>query len=168
MDWLRDRAWDPICPAGLICLSLTTHLMPAVVNIRKQPSLEYKRETTTLQFKIDTHSKVLQIDGNGWNLKKSEKKYPKIVNPPHSLIFIGLRSDHCLFLSITIRQSLYFCQLWCCSMLNFLSYQGGFNCSSLPARLGGNGEFERKFEEVWENLRKFGKIWGNLRGNNSQ
>ena len=24
--------------------------------------------------------------------------------------------------------------------------QGGFNCSCLPAGLGGNGEFERKFE----------------------
>ena len=26
--------------------------------------------------------------------------------------------------------------------------QAGFNCSSLPAGLGGNGEFERKFEEI--------------------
>ena len=31
--------------------------------------------------------------------------------------------------------------------VNFLtSYQGDINCSSLPAGLGGNGEFERKFE----------------------
>ena len=30
--------------------------------------------------------------------------------------------------------------------------QGDFNCSSLPAGLGGNGEFERKFEEI---LREF-------------
>ena len=26
--------------------------------------------------------------------------------------------------------------------------QAGFNCSSLPAVLGGNGELERKFEEI--------------------
>ena len=26
--------------------------------------------------------------------------------------------------------------------------QGDFNCSSLPAGLGGNGEFERKFDEM--------------------
>ena len=40
---------------------------------------------------------------------------------------------------------------------NVSASQGGFNCSSLPAGLGGNGEFERKFEE----------ILGNLRGNSS-
>ena len=27
-------------------------------------------------------------------------------------------------------------------------WQGDFNCSSLPARLGGNGEFERKFKNI--------------------
>ena len=30
--------------------------------------------------------------------------------------------------------------------------QGGFNCSNLPAGLGGNGEFERKFEEIEEEI----------------
>ena len=32
--------------------------------------------------------------------------------------------------------------------------QGGFNCSSLPAWLGENGEFERTFEEIRRNLRE--------------
>ena len=38
----------------------------------------------------------------------------------------------------------------CCCL-----YQGDFNCSSLPAGLGENGEFERKSEEIWWNLRRF-------------
>ena len=29
-----------------------------------------------------------------------------------------------------------------------IGQQGDFNCSSLPAGLGRNGEFERKFEEI--------------------
>ena len=33
---------------------------------------------------------------------------------------------------------------------NVSASQGGFNCSSLPAGLGGNGEIERKFEEISE------------------
>ena len=33
--------------------------------------------------------------------------------------------------------------------------QGDFNCSSLPAGQGGNGEFERKLEEIEE-------IWGEI------
>ena len=33
--------------------------------------------------------------------------------------------------------------------------QGDINCSCLPAELGGNGEFERKFEAILGNLRKF-------------
>ena len=31
---------------------------------------------------------------------------------------------------------------------NYKHRQGSFNCSSLPAGLGGNGEFEREFEEI--------------------
>ena len=38
--------------------------------------------------------------------------------------------------------------------------QGDFNCSSLPVGLGGNGEFERKFEE---NLRKIEKNLGKFK-----
>ena len=30
----------------------------------------------------------------------------------------------------------------------YIGHQGGFNCSSLPAGLRGNGKFERKFEEM--------------------
>ena len=30
--------------------------------------------------------------------------------------------------------------------------QGDINCSSLPAGLGGNGEFERKFEGIREEI----------------
>ena len=37
----------------------------------------------------------------------------------------------------------------------YIGNQGGFNCSSLQARLGENAKFERKFEEIWGNLRKF-------------
>ena len=40
----------------------------------------------------------------------------------------------------------------------YIGHQDGFNCSSLSAGLGENVKFERKFEE----------IWGNLRGNNSE
>ena len=39
--------------------------------------------------------------------------------------------------------------LWECPL------PGDFNCSSLPAGLGGNGEFERKFEEILGTLRNF-------------
>ena len=35
----------------------------------------------------------------------------------------------------------------------YIGNQGGFNCSSLSAGLGENGKFERKFEEIWGNLR---------------
>ena len=33
--------------------------------------------------------------------------------------------------------------------------QGGFNCSSLPPRPGGNGELERKFEKNLGKMRNF-------------
>ena len=35
---------------------------------------------------------------------------------------------------------------------NVSASQGGFNFSSLPAGLGRNGEFERRFEEIWEEI----------------
>ena len=34
----------------------------------------------------------------------------------------------------------------------YYGYRGGFNCSSLPAELGGNGEFERNFLKIWEEI----------------
>ena len=37
--------------------------------------------------------------------------------------------------------------------------QGDINWSNLPAGLEGNGEFDKKFEEIWRNLKKFEEIW---------
>ena len=54
-------------------------------------------------------------------------------------------------------------------MVNICSKKGGSNCSSLPARLGGNWEFERKFEETWGKCRILEKfceeIWEERIGN---
>ena len=36
----------------------------------------------------------------------------------------------------------------------FYNCKGGFNCSRLPAGLGGNKEFERKIEEILGILRE--------------
>ena len=47
-----------------------------------------------------------------------------------------------------------FCRTY---MQYLLGHQGDFNCSSLPATLGGNGEFEREFEEIEGNLKGFEK-----------
>ena len=46
--------------------------------------------------------------------------------------------------------------------MSLSSYQGDYNCSSLPARLGGYGQFEKK-EDIWGNLTKFYEILRNLR-----
>ena len=51
---------------------------------------------------------------------------------------------------------------------SFDEHQGDFSCSSLPAGLEGNKEFERKFRKILGNLGKFEETWGNLRENNSE
>ena len=47
--------------------------------------------------------------------------------------------------SIQVRFLLFFANI---IFQDLYGWQGDINCSSLPAGLGGNGEFERKFEEI--------------------
>ena len=86
----------------------------------------------SLSEKSDTSSPKC-IEGGGTDLGQSPNFFDRFIK------WNELRIRH--FFSLTLRMI----QIY---------HQGSFNCSSLPAGLGGNGEFKRKFEEIGK-LRNF-------------
>ena len=120
---------------GALMLLILTHLLPSL----------WRRKINCCNFLSILLSRNTSIDFGFWSLG----------SPP--LEVLSDKGKTCKILDITVER---FCFSWMIgtsyySQARHCENQGDFNCSSLPVGLGGNWEFERKFEEIWGFFRKF-------------